>query len=96
MFVVNWFQWHKKFQHPLEVYCEQSPKKQLCSFNQIYSMMLFIKSSEYIYGEIQQVKTYWGEREREREQQINGVRDRALVRNGNGMGWKWPLVKKDT
>ncbi len=32
--------------------------------------------------------------EREREQQINGVRDRALVRNRNGEGWKWPLVKK--
>jgi hypothetical protein len=34
--------------------------------------------------------------EREREQQINRVRDRALDRNGNGVGWKWLLVKKDT
>jgi hypothetical protein len=24
------------------------------------------------------------------------VRDIALDRNGNGVGWKWPLVKKDT
>ncbi len=36
------------------------------------------------------------EREREREQQINGVRDGALNRHGNGVGWKCPLVKKDT
>jgi hypothetical protein len=36
------------------------------------------------------------EGERVREQRINGVRDGALVRNGNGVGWKWPLVKKDT
>ncbi len=36
------------------------------------------------------------EGEREREQQINGVRDGALDRNGNGMGWKWPIVKRDT
>jgi hypothetical protein len=35
-------------------------------------------------------------RGREREEQINGVRDGALDRNGNGMGWKWSLVKKDT
>jgi hypothetical protein len=34
------------------------------------------------------------EREREREQQIKGVREGALVRNENGMGWKWPLGKK--
>ncbi len=33
------------------------------------------------------------EREREREQWINGVRDRALYRNGNGVGQKWLLVK---
>ncbi len=36
------------------------------------------------------------EGEREREQQINGVRDGALDRNGNDIGWKWQLVKKDT
>jgi len=35
-------------------------------------------------------------REREREQQISGVRDRALGRNGNGVGQKWPLVKLNT
>ncbi len=50
---------------------------------------------------MQQVKTEWGisregEREREREQQINGMRDGAEDRNGNGVGWKWPFVKKDT
>ncbi len=50
---------------------------------------------------LQQVRTEWGvseegEREREREQWINGVRDRTLDRNGNGVDWKWPLVKKDT
>ena len=31
------------------------------------------------------------EREIEREQQINRVRDGALDRNGSGMGQKWPL-----
>ncbi len=47
----------------------------------------------------QQVKTEWGvsrEREREREEWINGVRDRMLDRNGNGVGWKCPLVEDDT
>jgi len=45
-----------------------------------------------------QVKTEWGvrEKEREREQRINQVRDGVFDRNGNGVGWKWPLVKKDT
>ncbi len=49
---------------------------------------------------LQQVKTELGVREREgereREQLISGVRDGAFDRNGNGVGWKWPLVKKDT
>ncbi len=36
------------------------------------------------------------EGEREREQQISGVRDGALDRNGSGVGQKWPLVKMDT
>ncbi len=36
------------------------------------------------------------EGEGEREQQINGVRDGVLDRNGNGVGWKWLLVKRDT
>jgi hypothetical protein len=34
--------------------------------------------------------------ERKREQWINGVRDEVFDRNRNGVGWKWPLVKKDT
>ncbi len=46
---------------------------------------------------MQQVTTEWGaSREREREQQISRVRDGALDRNGNGVGQKWTLVKKDT
>jgi hypothetical protein len=47
---------------------------------------------------MQQVEAEWGasgEGERDREQQISGVRDRALDRNGNDMGQKWSLVKKD-
>jgi hypothetical protein len=36
------------------------------------------------------------ERKREREQQINGARDGAFDSNRNDVGWKWPLVKKDT
>ncbi len=36
------------------------------------------------------------ERERERELQINGVRDRALDRNGIGMGQKRLLEKLNT
>ncbi len=31
------------------------------------------------------------EGEKEREQQINWARDRALDRNGSGVGQKWPL-----
>jgi hypothetical protein len=47
------------------------------------------------------VKTEWEVneergREREREQWISGVGDGALEGFGNGMGWKWPLGKKDT
>jgi hypothetical protein len=41
----------------------------------------------------------WGvyeEREREREQQISRVIAGALEEFGNGLGWKWPLGKKDT
>jgi hypothetical protein len=45
----------------------------------------------------QQVKTEWGvSGEGEREQQINGVSDGALDRNGNGEGQKWPFVKMAT
>jgi hypothetical protein len=35
-------------------------------------------------------------REREREQRISGVRDGVVEGFGNGVGWKWPLGKKDT
>jgi hypothetical protein len=35
------------------------------------------------------------EGEGEREWPISGVRDGALGRSGNGMDWKWPIVKKD-
>jgi hypothetical protein len=50
---------------------------------------------------MEQVETEWGasgegEGEREREQQISRVREGALDRNGNDMGQKWSLVKKDT
>ncbi len=34
--------------------------------------------------------------EGDREQQINRVREGALVMNGNGMGQKWSLVKLNT
>ncbi len=49
----------------------------------------------------QQARTEWvaerdGEREREREQQINRVRDGALDRNGNGVGQKCPFVILNT
>jgi hypothetical protein len=50
--------------------------------------MPFIKSSEFLY-EIATGETEWGGRgeegEGEREQQINGVREGALVRKGNGV-----------
>ncbi len=36
------------------------------------------------------------EREGEREHWVHGVRDRAFDKYRNGLGWKWPLVKKDT
>jgi hypothetical protein len=45
---------------------------------------------------LQQAKTEWGESregEREREHQINGVRDGTLDRYGNGLGWRWLMVK---
>jgi len=36
------------------------------------------------------------EGEKEREQQINRVRDRVLDRSGSCMGQKWPLEKLNT
>jgi hypothetical protein len=36
------------------------------------------------------------EGDREREQQISEVRDRALDRRGVGMGQKWPLDNSNT
>ncbi len=65
--------------------------KQLCSLNQVSSMMPSIKSSQHLCeittGEIRVGSKRRGrEREREKEQWINGVRDGALDRNGNGVG----------
>jgi len=60
--------------------------KQLCSFNQVYSMIPSIKSSEYLCGMATGENRVWSkQRGREREQQINGVRDGVLDRNGNGV-----------
>jgi hypothetical protein len=73
--------------------------KQPCLFNQVYSMIPFIKLSDYSCGIAtgeNRVGSKRSRREREREQWINGVRDVALDRNGNSIGWKWPLVKRDT
>jgi len=36
------------------------------------------------------------EGEGEREQQISRVKEGALQRSGNGVGWKWSLAKEDT
>ncbi len=68
--------------------------KQLQLFNQVYSMMTFTKLLEYLY-EIVTCENAVGNKWGEREQQINGVRDGTSDRNGNIVGWKWPLVKKD-
>jgi len=48
--------------------------------------------------ELQQVETVGNEqrRWRERERRIDRVRDGALDRNRNGIGWKRPSVKTDT
>ncbi len=35
-------------------------------------------------------------REGDREQWVSGEGEGALVRNGSGVGWKWPLVKLNT
>ncbi len=59
----------------------------------------FIKLSQYLYEittDGDRVGSEWRGREIERKQWINGVRDGALDRNGNGVGQKWPLVKMDT
>jgi hypothetical protein len=73
--------------------------KQLHSFNQVNSMTPSIKLSEYLYeiatGENGEGNKQRG-REREKGSDSSRVRDGALDRSGNGAGWKWPLVKKDT
>ncbi len=54
------------------------------------------KLSEYLY-EMSRGGNRVGanrEREGEREQSINGVRDRALEGFGNGVGSKWSLGKR--
>jgi hypothetical protein len=60
--------------------------KQPCLSNQVYSMIPFIKLSEYLF-EIptneESVGSQWRGREREREQWINGVRDGVLAGTGN-------------
>ncbi len=58
--------------------------KQPFTFNQLITMILSHQVS---------IVFIWNQnrREREREWQINGVRDGMLDRNGNGMGQKWPL-----
>jgi hypothetical protein len=54
-------------------------------------MILLTKSLEYLYqiltGE-NRVGSKRREGEREREEQMNRVRDGALEKFGNGMGWK--------
>ncbi len=54
-------------------------------------MIPLTKSLEYLYqiltGE-NRVGSKRREGEREREEQINGVRDGALEKFGNGMGWE--------
>ncbi len=66
-----------------------------CSFNQVYLMIPSTKSSEYLHqmasGE-NRVGSKW--REREREEQICGVRDGALEIFRNGVDWKQSLGKR--
>jgi hypothetical protein len=62
-------------------------------------MTLSINLLEYLCGMAtgkNRVESKQRGRERKREQRINGVSDGVLDRNGNGMGWKWSLVKRDT
>ena len=75
--------------------------KQCCLFNQV----IVINDNQTsnlpsIYVKCIQVK-HTGEMgkwegKRNREQQIRGEREAALVRNGIGVGQKWPLVKQNT
>ncbi len=65
---------------------------------QVYAKITHTKLSEYLY-QMATGKNRVGSEpsgEREREQRINGVRDGALDGDSQGVGWKWPLVKKDT
>ncbi len=81
----------------LHMYCEQSPSETTVYFQLIYYNDTVSSNQQSIYANVQQVK--WRgelrekERERERKQRINGVRDEALDRNGSGVGQKCPLVK---
>ncbi len=70
-----------------------------CLVNQVYSIIIHSKSSEYLYQiptGVNRMRSKRKRGKREREQQINGVRDRELNRKRNGVGWKWQLVRKDT
>jgi hypothetical protein len=68
--------------------------KQPFTFNQIYSMIPPHKLAEFLY-EITTGEAEWGvDRrggEREREQQIKGVREGELDRDVIGVSQKWPL-----
>ncbi len=82
----------------LHMYCEQSPSETSVYFQSVYYNDTVSSNQQSIYANVQQVK--WSgelrEKERERKQKINGVRDEALDRNGSGVGQKWPLVKLNT
>jgi hypothetical protein len=60
--------------------------KQLRSFNQIYSMILSIKLSEYLYEIATDKNTVGSKRRGRKREQISGVRDGAFDRSGNGVG----------
>ncbi len=89
--------WNVIKKKSLDYYCVQAVSETQCLFNRVYSMILSTKLSEYLYqmatGE-NRVGCKQRGREREREQQINGVRVGVLGGFRNGMGWKWPLGKR--
>ncbi len=61
-----------------------------CSFNHVYSMMLYTKLSGYLYQMVtgeNRVGSKLTGRERDREELINGVRDRVLEGFGNCVHW---------
>jgi hypothetical protein len=79
------------------IYCELSPSKTTVFIqSSLFNDNVYEFVRVFMWNGKNRVGSKQRGRERKREQRINGVSEGVLDRNGNGVGWKWLLVKRDT